>query len=136
MFFISMMFLIETVKDISNIYLFLYGIIYDFIMNHIISFFYFVRLKWWNYLWNIFVCLICKFQKSCNLSLEEFFFLNLGVDFKVFVNNSMACLGHGSIFYPPKKTCILVSTLFYLGGVFVVFMQKSSFLWLEFSFLV
>ena len=36
----------------------------------------------------------------------------------------MSCLGHGSIFYPGKKTCILVSTLFYLGGVFGVFYAK------------
>ena len=36
----------------------------------------------------------------------------------------MGCLVHGSIFYPKKKTCILVSTLFYLGGVFGVFFAK------------
>ena len=38
-FFISMMFVIETLKVILNIYMnhvFLYGLIYDSIMNHII----------------------------------------------------------------------------------------------------
>ena len=39
-------------------------------------------------------------------------------------------------FTPEKKVCILVSTLFYLGGVFGVFLQKSSFLWVEFLFIV
>ena len=39
MFFISMMFVIETLKGFLNIYmnhLFFYDLIYDFIMNHII----------------------------------------------------------------------------------------------------
>ena len=38
------------------------------------NFFDFIWLEWWNYLWNIFVRLICKFQKSCNLSFGEIFF--------------------------------------------------------------
>ena len=53
----------------------------------------------------------------------------------------MACLGHGSIFYPEKKLCILVSTHFYLGGVFgvfyaklVVFMDRVLVLSIKFSF--
>ena len=31
----------------------------------------FIWLEWWIYLWNIIVCLICKFSKSCNLSFGE-----------------------------------------------------------------
>ena len=70
--------------------------------------------------------LICNFPESCNLSLQEFFFFfQFKVDFKVLLNNNMGCLVHGSIFYPKKKPCILVSTLFYLGGVFGVFFCKN-----------
>ena len=53
----------------------------------------------------------------------------------------MACLGHGSIFYPEKKPGILVSTLFYLGGVFgvfyakiIIFMARVLVLSIKFSF--
>ena len=65
-----------------------------------------------------------EFQK-CFISCRNKYYFNLGVDFKFLVNNTMGCLGHGSIFYHEvKKKCIVVSTLFYLGGVFGVFMQK------------
>ena len=53
----------------------------------------------------------------------------------------MGCLGHGSIFYLEKKTCILESTLFYLEGVFggfyakiIVFMARVLVLSIKFLF--
>ena len=60
MFFISMMFVIETLKDILYIYmndLFLYGLIYDFIMNHIIIYF----------IWFYMVRVVKLFMKYCCL---------------------------------------------------------------------
>ena len=68
--------------------------------------------------------LICNFPESCNYLFKNFSFFQFKVDFKVLLNNNMGCLVHGSIFYPKKKTCILVSTLFYLGGVFGVVFAK------------
>ena len=102
------------------------------------NFFDFIWLEWWNYWWNICFCLICKFKKTCNLSLDgKKYFSNLEVDFKVFVNNSMRCLGHGSIFYPEKKKRVYWHQHFYIWRVFLVFfMQTTLLLWLEFSFLV
>ena len=127
MLFTSMIFVIETLEEFLNIYmnhLFLYGLIYYLIMNHIIILcFYMVIVV--KLLEKFFFSLICNFPESCNLSLQEFFFFfQFKVDFIVLLNNNMGCLVHGSIFYPKKKTCILVSTLFYLGGVFGVFFAK------------
>ena len=78
MLFTSIIFVIETLEDFLNIYmnhLFLYGLIYYLIMNHII-----ISLFLYGYNGEIIreICfsLICNFPESCNLSLQEFFFFS------------------------------------------------------------
>ena len=66
-----------------------------------------------------------EFQK-CFISCRNKYYSNLGVDFKFLVNNTMGCLGHGSIFYHEmKKKLYSGINTFLFGGVFGVFYAKK-----------
>ena len=126
MLFTSMIFVIETLEEFLNIYmnhLFLYGLIYYLIMNHIIILcFYMVIMV--KLLEKFVFSLICNFPESCNLSLQEFFFFfQFKVDFKVLLNNNMGCLVHGSIFTLKKNVYTGINT-FLFGGCFWCFFAK------------
>ena len=98
-----------------------------------------VLLKLNKYNFNSFVAIIvvasCKFNYWKKTKIPIAIVFNLGVDFKVFVNNNMDFLGHAYIFYYEKNVSWYHHFSFW--GFFLVFlMQKYEILWLEFLFIV
>ena len=144
MFFISKMFVIKTLKWVFDYLYESFVVVWSNIWFHYEwqhNLFDFKWLDWWNFLWNIYFCLICKFQKNCNVSLEEFFFFQFKGWFYCFCEQQHGMFRPWLYFLPRKKTCILVSTRFYLGGVFcvfnvkmIIFMARVLVLSIKFSF--
>ena len=72
--------------------------------------------------------------------MRKKYFSNLGVDFKVFVNNSMGCLDMALFLTPKKKVYTGINTFLFRGvfGVFfakiIVFMPRVLVLSIKFSF--